>query len=185
MNGVYTGYFQKSKVFLYPLLGIRKGARFVPENTYVCWGETYTEKDYKLICVYSVDDVERFAEFEDQVLQSNPYYELDYELDNNLFAYVFNLEKYKSDYELFITGSYSRLSNKTKNTILKFFGSIGEIAKCVNAFLNPTGFHENYAKYLGVSIESVRHAHEVCTPPDLIKECNPENIPVNMTFLNN
>ena len=29
MNGVYTGYFQKSKVFLYPLLGIRKGARFV------------------------------------------------------------------------------------------------------------------------------------------------------------
>lgn len=183
MNGIYTGYFQKSKVFLYPLLGIRKGARFVPENTYVCWGDTYTEKDYKLICLYSVDDITRFEEFEDQVLRSNKHYDCDYELDNKLFAYVFDLSDFESDYNLFLKGLYSRLSNNTKNKIIKFFGGIGEIAECVNGFLNPKGYHEGYAKHLGVSVKVVAQTFEVCTPPDLIKECNSENIPAGMMFL--
>ena len=31
---LFKTYFQKSKVFLYPLLGIAKGARYIPEETY-------------------------------------------------------------------------------------------------------------------------------------------------------
>ena len=34
---VFKTYFQKSKVFLYPLLGIAKGARYIPEETYMSW----------------------------------------------------------------------------------------------------------------------------------------------------
>ena len=35
MKQIYRNYFQKSKVFLYPLLEIPKGTRFVPASTYV------------------------------------------------------------------------------------------------------------------------------------------------------
>jgi len=53
MKKIYKSYFQKSKVFLYPLLGIRKGVRFVPIETYISW-KNYPEIN-SLICVYHID----------------------------------------------------------------------------------------------------------------------------------
>ena len=43
--GVYTEYFQKSKVFLYPLLEYRKGLTHVPKQTYCAWEDVYSIED--------------------------------------------------------------------------------------------------------------------------------------------
>ena len=49
MKKVYAEYFQKSKVFLYPLLEIKKGVRYVPIETYIAWEGVCELKDEKFI----------------------------------------------------------------------------------------------------------------------------------------
>ena len=51
--GVYTDYFQKSKVFLYPLLKIRKGVTHVPVQTYIAWDNVFALDDNKFMCEYN------------------------------------------------------------------------------------------------------------------------------------
>ena len=51
MVGVYTQYFQKSKVFLYRLLKLKKAIDFVPAQTYVAWDGLYTLTDMKFLCL--------------------------------------------------------------------------------------------------------------------------------------
>ena len=63
MDAVYTDYFQKSKVFLYPLLKLKKGLDFVPVETYVSWDGVYETSDYKFICVYKSKFDEEFIAF--------------------------------------------------------------------------------------------------------------------------
>ena len=49
---MYKKYFQKSKVFLYPLLNIPKGQKFVPINTYLAWEDEINVNDMKFLCLY-------------------------------------------------------------------------------------------------------------------------------------
>ena len=51
MDKVYSDYFQKSKVFLYPLLDFKKGLEFVPHQTYIMWDNHYYIQDRKLLCL--------------------------------------------------------------------------------------------------------------------------------------
>ena len=57
MKKIYTDYFQKSKVFLYPLVGIKKGIRFVPTETYTDWDQINSK--YKLFCLYETPKDEK------------------------------------------------------------------------------------------------------------------------------
>ena len=52
IKSIYAKYFQKSKMFLYPLLGIKKGVDIVPSETYITWGNSIKPEDMKLICLY-------------------------------------------------------------------------------------------------------------------------------------
>ena len=52
LNSVYKKYFQKSKVFIYPLLRIKRGSSVIPTETYLSWNDAYTTEDMKLVCVY-------------------------------------------------------------------------------------------------------------------------------------
>ena len=45
LNSVYKKYFQKSKVFLYPLLGIKRGVSVIPVETYFGWDGYYNSED--------------------------------------------------------------------------------------------------------------------------------------------
>ena len=49
---VYRKYFQKSKVFLYPLLDIKRGTSVIPSETYLAWNDTIVPEDAKLVCIY-------------------------------------------------------------------------------------------------------------------------------------
>jgi hypothetical protein len=173
--GVYLEYFQKSKVFLYPLLQIRKGITHVPIQTYIAWDNVYSIDDYKFFCKYKTKKTPVFMQFASQNLHNNPLFEKTIELNENTQLYVYDFSKFKSDIKRFVEGKYSQYSLDSKISIIDFFGSQEKIGDYVQGFLTPDGVHEEYAKSLGVSIESIENVYEVCTPPDLEKETLVDN----------
>jgi hypothetical protein len=68
LSSVYSKYFQKSKVFLYPLLDIKRGSSVTPKETYVSWNKHYTSEDMKLICVYEKRKDDEYKNFEKNIL---------------------------------------------------------------------------------------------------------------------
>ncbi|NDC31797.1 MAG: hypothetical protein EBZ58_12880, partial [Bacteroidetes bacterium] len=52
INQLYPTYFQKSKLFLYPLLGLQRQLT-APEEVYFSWKGKYAPEDQKLILVYN------------------------------------------------------------------------------------------------------------------------------------
>jgi hypothetical protein len=185
MAGVYTQYFQKSKVFLYPLLNLKKGIDFVPEQTYVCWDNLYHINDRKFMCLYNAEMNIEFLNFQERFLTTHPLIEAYFNLGDNKHVYVFNMNRYKHDFDSFVEGKYSKFSIDTKRTIKDFFGGVGNIADYVKSFLKPDEFHEIYAEALGVELELIENVYELCSKPDLEKETINENVPQEIELFKN
>jgi hypothetical protein len=167
---VFKTYFQKSKVFLYPLLGIAKGARYIPEETYISWDNNYTVDDMKLFCVYKHKHTDPFQEFETKKLIKNKRF-FDYkQLENNKHLYIFDFSNCPQTWLAVTAGLYSRIHEREKEIILSFFGEIGVVAETMESYIYPEEYHEDYAKELNVSLESIQNVYEVCDPPNLDKE---------------
>ena len=62
-------YIQKSSIFLYPHLLIKKGVTIIPIQTYMSWTEHYDVTDCKLICVYDLRRTKEFKAFEKEFLR--------------------------------------------------------------------------------------------------------------------
>lgn len=173
LKNLYTEYFQKSKVFLYPLLAIKKGVRFVPSETYMSWNGIHGVEDNHIICIYDVSDkiLSKYKLFEDQYIRNNKKFKYTIDLENrNKKAIVFDLSRYKNDIDRLIKGEYSKISKRTKEIITEFFGEHGTIAEYVESYLYPTYWHEDYAQLLDVSLETIQKVYELCDKPDLDKE---------------
>jgi hypothetical protein len=177
LKNLYREYFQKSKVFLYPLIGIKKGVMFVPDETYMGWENLYDVKDNKLILLYKIPNkrFQKYQLFEENYLKQNKKYIGTIQLKGTKnichLAVIFDLEVYKWDIKKLINGQYSKISLNAKETITDFFGEHGAIAEYVESYLHPTYWHGDYADLLNVSIETIEDAHELCDLPDLKKEC--------------
>jgi hypothetical protein len=168
--GVYTQYFQKSKVFLYPLLDIKKGATYVPRQTYIAWEDMYSIEDTMFLCIYQTPMNERFQRFIDRFILSHELFDKYIQLEDKKHLFIFNLKSRKFDFDNFIEGKYSKISLDSKIKILDFFGSNDKVEDYIHSFLSPKDHHEEYAEYLGVDIESIKEVYELCTPPDIEKE---------------
>lgn len=168
--GVYTQYFQKSKVFLYPLLDIKKGATYVPRQTYIAWEDMYSIEDTMFLCVYQTPMNERFQRFIDRFILSHELFHKYIQLEDKKHLFIFNLKSRKFDFDNFIEGKYSKISLDSKIKILDFFGSNDKVEDYIHSFLSPKDHHEEYAEYLSVDIESIKEVYELCTPPDIEKE---------------
>jgi len=167
---MYRHYFQKSKIFLYPLLGIKKGIKYVPVETYFTWEDNYELKDKKLICVYKQKRTKRWLEFEDLMLLKNKLF-FDYKhLGGDMHLYVFDVSLIDKDYDRIVKGKYSEISKLTKNFITKFFGESGLIAEYIDQYLHPEYYHEEYAYELNVDEDLIKKVWELCDKPDLKKE---------------
>ena len=177
MISAYTQYFQKSKIFLYPLLGISKGKEYVPIETYICWDKLYTVEDCKYICIYNAKKDKKYKLFEDNVLKHLDNYELSFSLSEDRHVYVFDYSEHKHDYEMFINGYYSKFSINCKNKILNYFGKVGKISSYIKSYLNPEEYHEVYAEALLVHVDLIREVYEICSIPDVEKETLFEKIP--------
>jgi hypothetical protein len=65
---IYRKYFQKSKIFLYPLLDIKRGTNIIPTDTYVSWNTGYSPEDMKLICTYHTTNDNEYLIFEKNIM---------------------------------------------------------------------------------------------------------------------
>mgnify|MGYP006982848022 CR=1 FL=1 len=52
LTSLYRDYFQKSRVFLYPILEIKRGVSVTPIETYISWDGHYKTEDRKFIVLY-------------------------------------------------------------------------------------------------------------------------------------
>tara|TARA_Y100001937_G_scaffold94873_1_gene128710 strand:- start:1640 stop:2206 length:567 start_codon:yes stop_codon:yes gene_type:complete len=175
MKKIYSNYFQKSKVFLYPLLGIKKGIRFVPLQTYISWGTSVPESKNKLFCLYEIDKKNKkaFNIFIEQI-KENIYFE-SFDLvkqkdDKKLWLFTFDLRVYKTDLKHFKKGQYSKFSKITKHIIKSFFGDTGTIAEYIESYLYPGYFYDTYAEILKVPVEDLHKVGQLCDKPDMKKE---------------
>ena len=171
MKKIYKEYFQKSKVFLYPLLGIKKGVKFVPVQTYISWNGYYTEDMNKFLCLYSVDKGNpEFENFHELHLQTHPNFEEYHVIDEKNHLFVFDLSRYKKDIKKFKNGKYSEFSKNAKDIITNFFGDKGTIADYVESYLFPDYYWDDYSEILEIDIEALMDVGELCDLPDLKKE---------------
>jgi hypothetical protein len=175
MDNVYTDYFQKSKVFLYPLLKLKKGIAYVPIQTYVCWEHEYAIEDHKLLCEYHVKSSDKFVAFCNKYLKSNKLFYKYIYLGENKHLFIFDFLPYKNDYNRFVLGKYSQFSLESKLIILDFFSSSGHMLNVVTSFLSPDNAHADYAIALDVDIESIQEVYEICSMPNLEKETFQDN----------
>jgi hypothetical protein len=173
MKQIYKSYFQKSKVFLYPLLGVRKGVRFVPIETYITWEENETTPKNALVCAYSIEDGpaanKSFGAFAKSELRKNELYHSEYEIEN-LKLFTFDLSFFKNDLENFKNGKYSEFSIVTKKIIMEFFGNAGTISEYMESYLYPEKYYEIYSDMLNVPISILEEVKELCDKPNLKKE---------------
>lgn len=169
IESLYTKYFQKSRSFLFPALGIKRTSNFTPTGVYLSIYDNIGPDDVKLICSYKNDTSEGFKKFEEQMLLSNPLFSHiinigDYKL------YVFDFEIYQTDWFNFLLGKYSKLSPVLKRAIKTYYGDKSSEYKYIETYLFPEKYFELYAKLLDVSVNTLKELGELCDPCDLEKE---------------
>lgn len=169
IDSLYGKYFQKSRSFLFPVLGIKKSSAFSPSGTYISLHDLYGADDIKLIVSYRADKTEEFLAFESQMLTGNPLYkEVIHIQDYNI--YVFDFEVYQNDWFHFLTGKYSKLSTMLKKAIKEYYGELSSEYKYIDSYLYPDKYYEVYAKLLNVDPSLLKKIGELCDSWDMDKE---------------
>jgi hypothetical protein len=170
---LYRGYFQKSKVFLYPLLNIKRGFSITPVQTYLhCKELDIKLHSKKLICLFHKRSDKEFVDFEKTKLIGNKLFHSFKDIEGNppSRVYLFDYEVYSQDWNNIIKGRYSKLSPEMKRKVKDFFRSSGNNFVYVESFVHPEKYFTLYAELLGVSVDVLRSVGELCTKPDFNKE---------------
>jgi len=169
LNSVYKKYFQKSKVFLYPILGIKRGVSVIPVETYIGWQGYYGSEDMKLICVYDIRTDEEYKNFEKNILLTHSRL-CDFVKVNSQAVLTFDFSDLGDDWAHFINGRYSKISLNLKQKILSFFDKYSGNYAYMHSYLLPEKYFSNYAELLNVDVSMLIEVGELCTKPDLGKE---------------
>jgi hypothetical protein len=169
IDSLYTKYFQKSRSFLYPALGIKRTAHHSPSGTYIALDGLVGPEEMRLICTFREDLSEGFKSFEEQMLISNPlYFSTLHIQEYNL--YLFDFSVYQNDWFNFIMGKYSKLSNPLRKAIKLYYGEQSVEYKYMDSYLQPDKYFDTYAKLLNVSPDVLKQVGELCDPCDIEKE---------------
>lgn len=169
IESLYTKYFQKSRSFLYPVLGVKKSASFTPSGTYIALDEVIGPEDLKLIVTFKKDNTEEFKAFEEQMLLSNPLFSNIVHIDN-YSIYVFDFSTYEKDWFNFILGKYSKFSSPVKKAIKSYYGETSSEYEYMDTYLNPGKYYDVYAKLLDIDMQVLKKVEELCDPCDIEKE---------------
>lgn len=169
LNSVYNKYFQKSKVFIYPLLGIKRGVSVVPIETYFIWDGYYNSEDMKLICVYDIRTDNDYILFEKNTLLKHNRL-CDYIKVNSQAIFTFDFSDMEDNWFHFINGRYSKISLELKQKILGFFDKYSGNYAYIHSYLIPEKYFNNYAELLNVEPEVLIKVGELCSKPDTVKE---------------
>jgi len=177
ITDIYPGYFQKSKVFLYPALNHKRGTGITPIETYLSWENYVNIADLKLVCIYYLRDDDEFNAFEEKCLLNNPLFEDYKEIAHDKAAYIFNFEKHAEDFHHVIAGRYSEISENLKSKIREHFGASTANYAFVHSYLYPGEHIEKYAEFLTSDPKDIpdmvtllSSVGELCSKPNLEKE---------------
>jgi hypothetical protein len=170
IDALYKNYFQKSKVLWYPLLGIKRGAVAIPEQTYICWEGHIKPEDAKYTAVYPSRDDHEYRIFEKNILLNHSRISDYFKLEDGRTAVVFDFSDLKSDWSKFIAGKYSKLNMQLRRKVRDHFDKNTSTYVYVNSYLFPENYFSLYAELLGTSEELLRSVGELCSKPDLEKE---------------
>lgn len=184
IKSLYRDYVQKSRIFLYPALNIKRGHSVTPIQTYTSWDGVYRPEDRMLICLYHMRTDEEYRQFEKTKLMGNPMF-CDFRLtDDDKGVYIFDFSSLSTDWDNFLKGRYSKLSADLKRKIRSFYGTnnLGYI----DSFLYPERYLKLYSELLTCRREDVpamlktlKDVGELCSIPDLEQE----NLIANMKNL--
>ena len=169
LNSVYKKYFQKSKVFLYPLLGIKRGVSVVPIETYISWQGHYNSEDMKLICVYDVRTDDEYIIFEKNTLLGHTRLS-DYVKINSQAVFTFDFSDLGADWDHFLNGKYSKITMNLKQQIINFFDKNSGNHAYMHSYLFPEKYFSEYAELLGAPLSLITSVGELCSKPDLEQE---------------
>lgn len=169
IESLYGKYFQKSRSFLYPALGIRRTSNISPTGTYLSLEGKVDPEDMKLIVAFKATEDEGFKTFENQMLTTNPLFESKIDV-KEYTLYIFNFEMYKDDWFNFLLGKYSKLSVVLKRAIKSYYGESSSEYKYMDTYLYPEKYHGVYSKLLDVDIDTLKSIKELCDPCDIEKE---------------
>jgi hypothetical protein len=168
-DSLYKDYFQKSRMFLYPLLEIKRGVCAVPAYTYIQWEGKHALEDAKFICCYDDRSDAEFLQFEKTTLLTHNRL-INKQKINNFIIYTFDFNDCKSDWLHFVNGNYSKLTEKIKRKILNFFDKNSSNYVYMESYLFPEKYFKLYSDLLKVDIELLKEVGELCSKPDISKE---------------
>lgn len=170
LKNLYKKYTQKSRIFLYPLLNIKRGSSVVPIQTYVSVEGLHKPDDMKLICLYDVRTDLEFRMFEKSRLVGNPRFENYIEIEDEKCLYIFDFSTDVHLWDCFLKGKFSKINSDTKIAILNFFSNNPSNRDLINSYLNPENYFKTYAEYLNVPVKELRDVGELCSIPDINEE---------------
>ena len=170
MMSVYEEYIQKSSLFCYPLIGVRRKARFVPAETYMAYEGWYALNDCRFICYYDCCKEAGFEDFSEGNLKSSKLFEKVFSLSKTERMYIFNFSACRSDWQLILDGKYSCLSHDYKEAILDFHNSFKHEQHEMRRILYPKRFYRELSEFFNVSERILQEVVEVLDKPNLERE---------------
>lgn len=171
IDKIHEKYFQKSKSFLYPALGISRTSKFHPDNTFISIDGKIGAEEMKLICKFKNNDSTEFLNFESQMLLGNPLFsEKLISSHDQILYYVFDFKIYQSDWFYFLTGKYSKLSNVLKRAIKHYYGEESSEYLYIETYLYPEKYFEVYARLLDIHVDEIKAIGELCNSWNMDKE---------------
>jgi hypothetical protein len=169
IQSLYKNYIQKSKIFLYPALGIKRYSNS-PIETYSAWENCYKPEDAKFICLHHIRKDIEFRSFERIHLFGNPLFHDYKQTCDDKAIYIFDFKKFRYDWNCFLRGQYSKMSTEHKSKIKSFYGQRSSNYAYIESFLHPEKYFGMYAQIMGVDQKLLKEVGELCDKPDLEKE---------------
>lgn len=167
---IYDYYTQKSRVFCYSVLGMKKGAAFVPEETYMAWKNVYSFDDCRLLLHYKNCNAVNFETYSKNIIEKCTLFEKHVIISETERVYVFDFTRYRTDWQMILAGKYSQLRYPYKKAIEAYYVKDYQNSKIVSKIIYPVKHYSEFAGYLGVTPEIVKEVGEVFDKPDLDRE---------------
>lgn len=166
----FSTYFQKSRIFMYPLIGIRQGVSVTPIQTYVAWQGKVEPNQGFLVALYHLREDQEFKVFDRDILRKNKLFHSFTEVEDGKGVYVFDMNGIRADWDNFLIGKYSKLSPDTKRKLINFFGKNQTDYAYIHSWLYPSRYFALYSELLLVKEKVLSEVGELCSIPDVNKE---------------
>ena len=176
IESIYSDYFQKSKIFLYPLLGFTRQSVPVELETYMevkdlsGQNKTLMAVDYftdrPTECIWKIT----FDQYFNRHIKMNKRFVSSEWVNDNTLRVIYDLSDLSDDVKCVKAGKYSMISPYSKKKLVNFFPYGHGNQVYLRSFLFPEKYMETYASILDVKVDLLKRVGELCDRPDLEKE---------------